>query len=265
MAQKTSRLNVTIKSIDDAKHQIRFVMSTPDVDRHGEVIDQRGWKLDNFMRNPVVLWAHDHTQPAIGKIVDLGYVDGNLEGTVQFAVEEYDFAATIYRLYAGGYMNAVSVGFSCTKTQYDQENDIITLLENELYELSAVTIPANAMALAKSKGVDVSVLEARQASADAVREKILGEKVETIPKAPEQEPEAQPEQPAAETVRTAAADALEVLLGASAEEIRAAVKELSSRLDAAPAVVNDGPKTYSVSSINRVVRQLVNGKRQASG
>jgi HK97 family phage prohead protease len=258
MNQKFAKLNVAVKTVDDVKHQIRFVMSTPDVDRHGEVIDQKGWKLDNFLKNPVVLWSHDHTQPAIGKIVDIGYTDGNLEGTVQFAAEEYEFAATIYRLYAGGYMNAVSVGFNNVKWSYDETDDLLTLVENELYELSAVTIPANAMALAKSKGIDISSIERRLDRTDAVNEKLLGEPEQVEPEISEAEPEHECEKSAVTT-----ADALTVLVEAPAEEIRAAVKELSSRLDVAQDVVTDDRKMYSVSSINRVARQLVNGKRQA--
>src|SRR6185503_11435304 len=151
-------LDVDIKGIDDEKHIIRGVFSTADEDRHGEVVDQKSWQLDDYLKNPVILFAHDHTQPAIGKALSLSFnKEGNLEGEIQFAAEEYEFANTIYKLYKGGYMRAFSVGFQNEVT--DQEDDEVTLKNNTLFEISTVNFPANALALAKSKGIDTSPLE----------------------------------------------------------------------------------------------------------
>ncbi len=47
------------------------VASTAVIDRQGESIDQSGWDLKNFQTNPVILWAHDHTRPAIGTAPDM--------------------------------------------------------------------------------------------------------------------------------------------------------------------------------------------------
>lgn len=157
---KYKHLDVDIKGIDDEKHIIRGVFSTADEDRHGEIVDQKSWQLDDYLKNPVILFAHDHTQPAIGKALSLAFnSDGNLEGEIQFAAEEYDFANTIYKLYKGGYMRAFSVGFQNEVTEFDQEEEQITLKKNTLFEISTVNVPANALALAKSKGIDTSALE----------------------------------------------------------------------------------------------------------
>jgi HK97 family phage prohead protease len=146
-------------NFDDGSYTIKGVFSTPMVDRQGEVIVQSGWKLQEYMQNPVVLFAHDHYQPAIGKMVELGLdASNNLAGAIQFAAEEYDFAKTIYNLYKGGYMRAFSVGFENNTYEVDQTNDTIILKENTLYEVSAVNIPANAMALAEQKGLDMKPL-----------------------------------------------------------------------------------------------------------
>ena len=68
-------------------------------------------------------------------------------------------AAVMYALYVGGYMRAFSAGFENTDIEYDQENDTIILRKNKLYEISCVNVPANALALAKSKGLDVTPIE----------------------------------------------------------------------------------------------------------
>ena len=42
-------------------------LSTDEVDRHGDLVSVGGWRLQAYRRNPVFLWAHDYTQPAIGR------------------------------------------------------------------------------------------------------------------------------------------------------------------------------------------------------
>lgn len=158
MKIKYSILDFTPKDINEENHSLRAVFSTGDVDRHGEIVDQKSWILDDFMQNPVVLFGHDHSQPPVGKIIGLSYnADGNLEGEVQFAAKEYPFANVIWNLYKGGFMKAFSVGFSAGNV--DIINEQVVLRNNTLFEISTVSVPANAMALAKSKGLDVAPLE----------------------------------------------------------------------------------------------------------
>lgn len=153
-------LNLAIKATNDADFTITGVFSTKDEDRHGEIVEQSSWELSEYLKNPVVLFAHDHQQPAIGKVISLGFNDeGNLEGVIQFAAKEYEFAHTIYKLYKGGYMRAFSVGFQNEVVEYDEEENKVTLKKNHLFEISTVNVPANALALAKSKGIDTSALE----------------------------------------------------------------------------------------------------------
>ena len=59
-----------LKDLHQKEHQdeaITFVLSTDDVDRHGDVISADGWVLDSYRQNPVLLWAHDYRRPAIGR------------------------------------------------------------------------------------------------------------------------------------------------------------------------------------------------------
>lgn len=147
--------------IDEKNYIVRGVFSTGEEDRQGEIIDQTGWLLDEYKQNPVILFAHDPYQPAVAKCIEIDVVNGELVGAIQFASDEYEFAATLFKLYAGGYMRAFSVGFMNNKWEVDQENDVLYLKENVLYEISCVNVPANAGALAsaKAKGIDTSVLD----------------------------------------------------------------------------------------------------------
>ena len=130
-----------------------FVVSTDEVDRHGDTISVEGWRLAAYMRNPVFLWAHNYTRPAIGRAVDLWKEDHRLMAMMEFAPTE--FAREVATLYQAGYQKGVSVGFR--PLQYDVRWDRQTgealgvhFVEQELLEISAAPVPANQSALRKS-------------------------------------------------------------------------------------------------------------------
>jgi hypothetical protein len=86
-------------------------------------------------------------------VVSIGLnTSGELEGTVKFAAEETTLANEVWNLFKGGYVRAFSAGF--ISHTYDWMGDTLMLKDNELIEMSAVAVPANALALAKSKGID---------------------------------------------------------------------------------------------------------------
>lgn len=132
---------------------IRGVFSTQSEDRHGDIVDQKGWLLERYLSNPVILFGHDHSRPAIGKMIELTNGD-NLAGAIQFAVNENPEAKLIFNLYANGFMRAFSCGFINHEFEYDQINDRFILKSNELIEVSCVNVPSNWQSLAKELGFD---------------------------------------------------------------------------------------------------------------
>jgi HK97 family phage prohead protease len=273
-------------------YQIKFIMSTNQIDRHGEIIDQKGWDFNPFLSNPVVLFGHDQSLPSVGKVVSIEIVDGKAEGIVQFAYNENPMAKTLYELYKGGYMNAVSVGFMNKKWMYDEVNDIVTLLENELFELSLVNVPANAgaLAIAKSKGIDVDQVKNLFKSGtypNDERFKNLGEQ-EVVPEKEDEEivdpvvegtedtekvvedTEEATDEP--QSTEEEVKKAFMVIANAPRELIMASVKELNRLNDA----LNDNnneqvdtahptkgvKKGFSNSTINFLVRSLMNSKKE---
>ena len=133
-----------------------FVASTGEVDRHGDTVVLEGWRLAGYRDNPVVLWAHDYRQPAIGR-ADAVWSDGRaLLARLEFAPSE--FAGQVERLYRQGYQRGVSVGFR--PLRFEERRDPVNgaflgirFLEQELLEISAVPVPANGDALLASAGV----------------------------------------------------------------------------------------------------------------
>lgn len=146
------------ESIDEKNYTIDFVMSIEVEDRHGDMVDIDSIKTVEYMQNPVVLPSHDHNAKAVGKVIELSIdtIDGKkaLVGRVQFAVEEYDLAKTYWNLYKGGFMSAVSIGFIPERAE--MVSDVFVLFGANILELSLVSIPANQLALAKAKGIDVT-------------------------------------------------------------------------------------------------------------
>lgn len=150
------------KMIDTEKRTIEFIVSTAAKDRDGDIVDPMGWKLEQYKSNPVVLWAHNAAQPPIGKAVAVGVDGGELRAVAQFASrEEYEFADTVFRLYQGGYLNAVSAGFMPTESKMEQDEETgsvwFRFLSQDLWEFSAVPVPSNPEALVAARAAKINV------------------------------------------------------------------------------------------------------------
>jgi HK97 family phage prohead protease len=163
----TTSMPMTIKGVNKDTNTLTMVASTQDVDRHGDTVLQAGWDLKPFEKNPVILNSHRYND-ATNVIARAENV--RIEGKGKraklimdwiFAVDENPKAKIIFDLYAGKFLHASSVGFIPRKfaEKPDGSRDWFVIEEAELLEVSAVSVPANAMALAKSKGLDVDALD----------------------------------------------------------------------------------------------------------
>lgn len=147
-------------SIDEIAREIRYVFSDGSLDLAGDMIEPKGWELDQFNRNPVALWAHMSCDPPIGAAKNVAVAGGKLMGTIGFATaEEYGFADTIYRLAKGGYINAVSVGFVPLEWSFTNDKERpygIDFTRQTLLEISLCPVPCNGNALqeARAAGID---------------------------------------------------------------------------------------------------------------
>lgn len=149
---------------DEETRRIKFVCSTEDVARDGHMIRADGWKLENFNANAVFLWCHKTDEPPIGKFTNIGVeeFDGKpaLVGEVEFAdAATYPFADTVFRLYQGGFLNAVSVQWEPLAWEPLEDSEGrqtgLVFTESELLETSAVPVPADpkALVVATQRGV----------------------------------------------------------------------------------------------------------------
>jgi HK97 family phage prohead protease len=145
-----------VKSFDDEAKVLSFRGTTEDADRSDDVVVADGGDFKNYEKNPLFLWAHDHsgrTLP-IGKALSVDKISGiGVDFKIQFDAKD-PFAMEVYRKYKEGYLHAVSVGFIANKAERRLAEDgepiwppAYKYLEWELLELSGVPIPANPNAL----------------------------------------------------------------------------------------------------------------------
>lgn len=147
---------------DDGKESWRWTFSSFDVDRCLERVDPDGWELENYKMNPVVLWAHDATIPAIGYAEDVNKGE-DLSGTVVFNGKEFDeFGWSIGQRVKYGSIRSGSVGFLVKEIEFvdhrekpEEKADLI-FRKQELLEFSICNVPANPLALMKTAKADAA-------------------------------------------------------------------------------------------------------------
>jgi HK97 family phage prohead protease len=161
------RRGAVIKAVDSKARTMRFVASDESVDRYGDIIRASGWQLDNFRRNPVLLFAHNSSQPPVGQVPSIEVVGTELVADCLFRPEgDSQLSDDVWRAVEGGFLRAVSVGFTPTGpvNQLVDENGNWTGYEftsQELLELSVVPVPANPQALAVAKSLGIADATAR--------------------------------------------------------------------------------------------------------
>lgn len=130
------------KSEDGGQKLFRATFSSSNTDRHGDIVHQV-FNLAPFQKNPVYLDSHnyDSIEHIIGRIPNIGVMDGVLQGDVEFATMNPK-GALAEQMAEKGFLHASSIGF--IPLAFNDEGDIT---ESELLEISAVSVPANADAL----------------------------------------------------------------------------------------------------------------------
>jgi hypothetical protein len=170
------RADAVADSVDEEKRVVRFVASDGGTDRYGDVIDQDGWDLRAFKRNPILLWMHNHAIGPIGKIVvkgddALAVKDGKLLATAEFADEGLSEPVERLRLWKqvkAGLLRAFSISARPTvppemiRDKSDQPTGGYLYRKLELLEISLVSVPANPRALAVARSFGLTDAEINQ-------------------------------------------------------------------------------------------------------
>ena len=157
------------ESIDEDNRIAEQIVSTPHVDRDDEIVDPSGLDLKIFRMNPICLWSHNYSIPAIGSDIEFGATPKGFR--VKTAYASTPFAQEIFTLKKEGHLRASSIGFIPIERVFKGEvgfSDNLTRVSNTygvdpsgaevittkclLLEHSDCNIPANPFALMLSLG-----------------------------------------------------------------------------------------------------------------
>lgn len=140
-------------------------ITTSDRDRAGDIVVPAGLRnAAEYLRNPVVLWAHNRfTLPPIGQCQRLEVQPDRIVAETKFA-QGVAFAEELFRLYEQGVLRGWSIGFIPLKARLLPEDPGdedragrrgVQVDEWNLLEYSAVPIPENpgALTVAIQKGL----------------------------------------------------------------------------------------------------------------
>jgi HK97 family phage prohead protease len=109
MSLTRSAFAATVTKVGD--RQVKAVVSTSQKARDGHVLVPAGAKLDNFKKNPIILWNHLPEEP-IGRATSIGVSDGKLVASIEFAPAGVSSVADkICGLVKAGVVSALSIGF----------------------------------------------------------------------------------------------------------------------------------------------------------
>ena len=165
-----------IRKRNEETRTITFVASDGVRDAAGTVLNQEGWNLKRYEKNPIVGYQHevyggwDGSDPdnVIGKA--RAYVeDGELLADITFEPKDVnEKAEKIYKKLLFGSLNAVSVGFRAIgkgswgkgEEAIDGSNPTYYYAGQELLEISVVNIPSNPNAVRRAMEYEQNELKA---------------------------------------------------------------------------------------------------------
>ena len=149
MNEKIFHWTNTFKALnedDDGSVNIRGLASTNSMDRVGDVINHDAWTksggLENFEKNPIILFNHDYNKP-IGRATSM---EVNTDG-LELGAKISKSAGEVKDLIKDGVLGAFSVGFRVKDAVYNEETDGLEIKDAELFEVSVVSVPANQTAM----------------------------------------------------------------------------------------------------------------------
>lgn len=147
-----------VKTVDEDQRVITGTATTPEPDRVGDVIEPLGASF----KNPLPLLLHHDTKKPVGNVTLKKPTKDGIDFVAKLpAIVEpgalKDRVDEAWQSVKAGLIAGVSVGFRAIETAFMKETGGLHFLKTELFELSLVTVPANANAtIASIKSLDLA-------------------------------------------------------------------------------------------------------------
>jgi hypothetical protein len=153
---------------------IPVVITDDSEDRDRDVVEPGGGDLAHYRENPVLLFGHNHSIPAIGNGFGTHPAGNQMRSVATFNPPDVDeFGNMIGRMFEERIMRALSIGFIPKEWVFESERGPLAMryLAWELIEYSAVNVPSNRNALVQARGLGIDIAPALR-----VTERMLDEK-----------------------------------------------------------------------------------------
>lgn len=151
-----------------------FTISTARVDSYNTTFAVEGWELEDYKKNPVVLFGHDAWGCPIGRDIGVHVLDDKtaLKGVARFVDPSLDEEGyKVAKMVRAGLINGASIRFDPIEWEYNSERDgadsmwsrPVDFKRQRLTEWSVVVLPSN---------LDCVIDEARMRSAQLTKQEI---------------------------------------------------------------------------------------------
>jgi HK97 family phage prohead protease len=161
-----------IKAVDDEQRVITGIATTPETDRMGDIVDPLGAK---FASEIPLLWQHQHDKPVgmakFGKPTKSGIPFTATIAAISEGGPLKDLVDMAWQSVKAKLVRGVSIGFRALEHSF-MDNGGVRFSATEIYELSLVTIPANASATIQTiKAMDVGARSVSKGGVPLVQRK----------------------------------------------------------------------------------------------
>ncbi|ANB66155.1 phage prohead protease, HK97 family (plasmid) [Anoxybacillus sp. B7M1] len=148
---QTKSMQFEIKELNEETNIVEGYASTfgGEPDSYGDIVVKGAFNktIQESGNRVKYLWQHDWNQP-IGKVIELREDEHGLYFKAK--ISNTPRGQEFLQLAKDGVIDRVSIGYKTIKADYDKESGIRYLREIKLYEISAVTFPANTNAVISS-------------------------------------------------------------------------------------------------------------------
>ena len=137
---------IEVRGVTDGRHRIRIM--TGQVARDGDVVEPMGMQLDNYLLNPVVMWAHDYqgSTPSgglpIGRTLSLERTPGGIDAEFEFLPDD-PFASRVQNAWERGFLRTASIGWESLEATPLPGGFGLRHKRTDLLEWSLVPVPAD--------------------------------------------------------------------------------------------------------------------------
>lgn len=139
----------------------RFILSDSSLNRHGFRVLTSGVNLEQFMKNPIMLWMHGRAWGRKDEVLPLGHwqdikVEGDEISAIPFFSDDDDFAMSIYKKVEEGTIRMASAGLDPLETS-EMPDDMLpgqrwaSVTKSMMLEASIVDMGSNDNACALYK------------------------------------------------------------------------------------------------------------------